>query len=176
MEDSRNIIKAIDALTLKAGGGVVDSKNITEAIDRLKAVYDQEAIGIDKTLTQEGLAADAKAVGDVLNTKYTKLLTKVNENISNVEIRVCIKVGNIAMVSMNFTVASTITGNTDVLFSGAFIPAYNNIRFIAHFVTANANGKNARIAVSNQGNITNWYTPGGITPDQYEATFVYITG
>ena len=65
MEDSRNIIKAIDALTLKAGGEVVDSKNITEAIDNLKAVYDQEAIGIDKTLSQEGLAADAKAVGDI---------------------------------------------------------------------------------------------------------------
>lgn len=64
MEDSRNIIKAIDALTQKAGGGVVDSKNITEAIDHLKEVYSQEAIGIDDTLTQEGLAADAKAVGD----------------------------------------------------------------------------------------------------------------
>lgn len=84
MEDSRNIIKAIDALTLKAGGEVVDSKNITEAIDHLKAVYDQEAIGIDKTLSQEGLAADAKAVGDVVNSKTTKLLTKVNENISDV--------------------------------------------------------------------------------------------
>lgn len=68
MEDSRNIIKAIDALTLKAGGEVVDSKNITEAIDNLKAVYDQEAIGIDKTLTQEGLAADAKAVGDSIQS------------------------------------------------------------------------------------------------------------
>lgn len=65
MENSRNIIKAIDALTLKAGGEAVDSKNITEAIDNLKAVYDQKAIGIDKTLTQEGLAADAKAVGDI---------------------------------------------------------------------------------------------------------------
>ena len=64
MEDSRNIIKAIDALTLKAGGEAVDSKNITEAIDNLKTVFDQEAIGIDKTLSQEGLAADAKAVGD----------------------------------------------------------------------------------------------------------------
>lgn len=67
MEDSRNIIKAIDALTLKAGGEVVDSKNITEAIDQLKAVYDQKAIGIDKTLTQSGLAADAKAVGSRIN-------------------------------------------------------------------------------------------------------------
>lgn len=69
MEDSRNIIKAIDALTLKAGGEVVDSKNITEAIDNLKAVYDESAIGIDKTLTHEGLAADAKAVGDALKAK-----------------------------------------------------------------------------------------------------------
>ena len=42
MEDSRNIIKAIDALTLKAGGEVVDSKNITEAIDHLKEVYGAE--------------------------------------------------------------------------------------------------------------------------------------
>lgn len=67
MEDSRNIIKAIDALTLKAGGEVVDSKNITEAIDNLKEVYSQEAIGIDDTLTQEGLAADAKAVGDLFS-------------------------------------------------------------------------------------------------------------
>jgi len=72
VEDSRNIIKAIDALTLKVGGEVVDSKNITEAIDNLKAVYDQKAIRIDKTLTQEGLAADAKAVGDVRD-KITKL-------------------------------------------------------------------------------------------------------
>lgn len=67
MEDSRNIIKAIDALTLKAGGEAVDSKNITEAIDHLKEVYSQEAIGIDGTLTQEGLAADAKVVGDAIN-------------------------------------------------------------------------------------------------------------
>lgn len=69
MEDSRNIIKAIDALTLKAGGEVVDSKNITEAIDKLRAVYDESAIGIDKTLTHEGLAADAKAVRDLVNAK-----------------------------------------------------------------------------------------------------------
>lgn len=68
MEDSRNIIKAIDALTLKAGGEAVDSKNITEAIDHLKEVYSQEAIGIDDTLTQEGLAADAKAVGDAIDS------------------------------------------------------------------------------------------------------------
>ena len=68
MEDSRNIIKAIDALTLKAGGEVVDSKNITEAIDNLRAVYDESAIGIDKTLTQEGVAADAKAAGDQINS------------------------------------------------------------------------------------------------------------
>lgn len=67
MEDSRNIIKAIDALTLKAGGEVVDSKNITEAIDNLRAVYDQEAIGIDTTLTKQGLAADAKAAGDKIS-------------------------------------------------------------------------------------------------------------
>lgn len=70
MEDSRNIIKAIDALTLKAGGEVVDSKNITEAIDHLKEVFNQEAIGIDDTLTQEGLAADAKAVGDKVASTY----------------------------------------------------------------------------------------------------------
>lgn len=76
MEDSRNIIKAIDALTLKAGGEVVDSKNITEAIDRLKAVYDQEAIGIDDTLTQEGLAADAKAVGKIAARMGEKRLNK----------------------------------------------------------------------------------------------------
>lgn len=73
MEDSRNIIKAIDALTLKAGGEAVDSKNITEAIDHLKAVYDQEAIGLDTTLSQEGLAADAKAVGDALNAIVKKI-------------------------------------------------------------------------------------------------------
>ncbi len=76
MEDSRNIIKAIDALTLKAGGEVVDSKNITEAIDRLKEVYSQEAIGIDDTLTQEGFAADAKAVGDVI-TLLSERVTRV---------------------------------------------------------------------------------------------------
>lgn len=68
MEDSRNIIKAIDALTLKAGGGVIDSKNITEAIDHLKEVYDQKAIAIDDTLTREGFAADAKAIGNAINT------------------------------------------------------------------------------------------------------------
>lgn len=73
MEDSRNIIKAIDALTLKAGGEVVDSKNITEAIDNLKAVFDQEAIGIDDTLTQEGLAADAKAVGNLLGVTHPNI-------------------------------------------------------------------------------------------------------
>ena len=73
MEDSRNIIKAIDALTLKAGGEVVDSKNITEAIDHLKEVYSQEAIGIDDTLTQEGLAADAKAAGDLIKTSSVNL-------------------------------------------------------------------------------------------------------
>ena len=72
MEDSRNIIKAIDALTVKAGGTDPGSKNITEAIDNLKAVFDQKAIGIDKTLTQEGVAADAKAVGDeIIKNKFT---------------------------------------------------------------------------------------------------------
>lgn len=74
MEDSRNIIKAIDALTQKVGGEVIDSKNITEAIDHLKEVYSQEAIEIDDTLTQEGLAADAKAVGDAISTLDTKTL------------------------------------------------------------------------------------------------------
>lgn len=78
MEDSRNIIKAIDALTLKAGGEVVDSKNITEAIDNLKEVYSQEAIGIDDTLTQEGLAADAKAVGDLIKSSIHEDMTQSN--------------------------------------------------------------------------------------------------
>lgn len=84
MEDSRNIIKAIDALTLKAGGEAVDSKNITEAIDHLKEVYDQEAIGIDDTLTQEGLAADAKAVGDEIASLNSNLET-MTLSITNVD-------------------------------------------------------------------------------------------
>lgn len=44
MEVSRNIVKAIDALTEKAGGQKVDSANINEAIDNLRLVYDQSAI------------------------------------------------------------------------------------------------------------------------------------
>ena len=76
MEDSRNIIKAIDALTLKAGGEVVDSKNITEAIDKLRAVYNESAIGIDKTLTQEGVAADAEAVGNAIDDIKERMNTK----------------------------------------------------------------------------------------------------
>lgn len=44
MEDSRNIVKAIDALTEKAGGQKVDSANIIEAIDNLRAVYNNTAI------------------------------------------------------------------------------------------------------------------------------------
>lgn len=83
MEDSRNIIKAIDALTLKAGGEEVDSKNITEAIDNLKAVFNQEAIGIDDTLTQEGLAADAKATGNAISALNSKTnnptITTIND-------------------------------------------------------------------------------------------------
>ena len=44
MEDSRNIVKAIDALTEKVGGQKVDSVNIIEAIDSLRLVYKQSAI------------------------------------------------------------------------------------------------------------------------------------
>lgn len=44
MEDSRNIVKAIDALTEKAGGQKVDSANIIEAVDNLRAVYNKQAI------------------------------------------------------------------------------------------------------------------------------------
>jgi len=112
---------------------------------------------------------------DGLNSKTSQLLTKVNENISDVEIRNCIKYGNVVMIAIKFTVSETITGNTDVLFSGAFAPAYNNIRFSIPYVTVNANSKMARIAIDTQGNIKNWYTPGeGITPNQYEATLMYL--
>ena len=48
MEDSRNIVKAIDALTEKAGGQKKDSLNIIDAIDNLRNVFSNRAITEDE--------------------------------------------------------------------------------------------------------------------------------
>lgn len=44
VEDSRNIVKAIDALTEKTGGIKVDSYNIIDAIDNLREAFNNSAM------------------------------------------------------------------------------------------------------------------------------------
>lgn len=65
--ESKNITEAIDRLAEKAGSlSPEESKNATEAIDRFREALSLNALGLDTTLKKEGLAADAKAVGDKL--------------------------------------------------------------------------------------------------------------
>lgn len=75
MEDSRNIVKAIDALTEKAGGQKVDSSNIIEAVDNLRAVYNNRAISEAEVnrLIGEYLTAYPVSPQTIVNTVNTYL-------------------------------------------------------------------------------------------------------
>lgn len=75
MEISRNIVKAIDALTEKAGGEKVDSANINEAIDNLRLVYNQSAISVAEVnrLIGEYLTAHPVSPQTIANTVNTYL-------------------------------------------------------------------------------------------------------
>lgn len=70
MEVSRNIVKAIDALTEKAGGQKVDSANINEAIDNLRLVYKNTAISVSEVnrLIGEYLIAHPVSPQTIVNT------------------------------------------------------------------------------------------------------------
>lgn len=159
MEDSRNIIKAIDALTLKAGGDPVDSKNITEAIDNLKAVFDQQAIGIDDTLTQEGLAADAKAVGDAIGTISTSSYYEPsiydsrveNAKQENADASRVYAYGKVRVASFFVKVLKQMSSDLATIFilDSSDKPA-KNVYSVAHNLTSD---KIYRVQVSSTGNI-----------------------
>lgn len=107
MEDSRNIIKAIDALTLKAGGEVVDSKNITEAIDNLCTTF-TDRVMITYTVGSEG--CDFSSLTESIKYAYT---------VGNCVLRLAPEVFDI-------------TSETDISAEGNGLPIGNNIHIIGN--------------------------------------------
>lgn len=67
----------------EGGGAVVNPEDIQEAVDTYLEDNPVEPTPIDTELTQEGNAADAKAVGDALNLKADKGTTLEDYGIEN---------------------------------------------------------------------------------------------
>lgn len=101
-------------------------------------------------------------------------LTKVSSHISAFEFATYQKVGRVCVIRLNFTVSTTISNSTEMLFSGG-PKALANTRATLHRVNAR-NTDYARIGVSTDGAVANQYTSGGgISAGQYEGEIVYIT-
>ena len=109
---------------------------------------------------------------DAALAKTNGNLSIISGNITEAERARYNKFGKIVVIGLTFTVGSSISGSTEVLFAGA--PAAQTPTR-AHLTQANStNGINIRVEVNSSGNITNAYTQGGIPPGPYEGQIVYI--
>lgn len=105
----------------------------------------------------------------------TGTLTKVSSNINDVEWGYFAQYGKLVIVTVKFSVASDISTNTEVLFSG-LPPKISNVLFqtVVSDITNPTQDKLARINVTIEGNLTNWYTVGGIKYGQYVVNMAYF--
>lgn len=118
-----------------------------------------------------GINANADIL-DALLASSTGNLSIVSGNISSAERSRYAKFGKVVVIGLTFTVSNTISGSTDVLFSGA-PNALQPVR--AHMIDITSQtGKHIRVEINGSGYVTNAYTPGGIPAGQYEGSIAYI--
>lgn len=106
----------------------------------------------------------------------TGTLTKVSSNIGDVEWANFAQYGKLVIVTAKFTVTSVISTNNEILFSG--LPQrISDLSFqtVVPDITDSTQDKFARLGVTNEGNLTNWYTTGGIKYGQYVVNMAYFT-
>jgi hypothetical protein len=79
------------------------------------------------------------------------------------------------VVEFKFTTSDVITDNAEVLFSGFPFPV-TGINAFAHSLVYPESQKIIRLKLDySNGNLSNYYTSGGIPAEQYEGFIVYIT-
>lgn len=102
---------------------------------------------------------------------YDVNITKAVSNISDVEFAFVTVYGRLCILEVKFTVSSTISSTTAVLFTG-LPPAKRTYRAMLGEVTGAT--KQIRILVNTVGSLQNAWTSGGIPAGQYEGQLVYI--
>ena len=131
-------------------------------------------LGLTKPANGENYSLDVwnqnmQKIDDELPHSYGTLTT-VNDKVTNTERARYNRFGRVVVVGLTFTVTGTISGATDILFSG-LPPAATPVRA----VLAQSNGtKIIRVEANQLGNITNAYSQGGITDGVFEGELVYV--
>lgn len=101
-------------------------------------------------------------------------MTTVNGSISGAERARWNRSGRAVVIGLTFTTNASISGSTDVLFSGA-PKAQTPVRTFLHQMNAQTGGVFIRVEINGNGEVTNAYTSGGIPAGQYEGEIMYIS-
>lgn len=102
---------------------------------------------------------------------YDINITKAISNISDVEFAFVTVYGRLCIANLKFTVSSTITNSTAVLFTG-LPPAKRTYR--TSFGETTGATKQIRVLVNTVGSFQNAWTSGGIPAGQYEGEIIYV--
>lgn len=102
---------------------------------------------------------------------YDVNITKAISNISDVEFAFVTVYGRLCIANLKFTVSSTITNSTAVLFTG-LPPAKRTYR--TSFGETTGATKQIRVLVNTVGSFQNAWTSGGIPAGQYEGEIIYV--
>ena len=134
------------------------------------------ALGDLSTISSIGDGTIAGAISTLNNnlTPTDSIIQIANSNISNLERGRVIRSGKVVTVDVAFTVSSTISGVTDILFTGLPKAAIQSRRFRIPN-GSDSNKVDLCLAVTTNGTIINQWSTGGVTTGQWQGQFTYIT-
>ena len=174
---------------LVARAGVAENaqaiSDLTETVETNATTAHNEAAAAQSTANSAANAASAaQTSANTANAGVTAINTALtptsesdafqiaNANITNLERSGIRKYGKVCVGDLTFTVGTTITENTAVLFTG-LPPGIGNQRFrVSHSYATNI--VDLDLAITTEGTIINQWSTGGVPAGTYQGEFVYI--